>query len=288
MALLSVIETPMVKCPVVNDGAHFTEDRPGSTRNVSDRKIQRRRAIMHVTQRDSALDLLKWLAVLSMVLDHLRYVGYSIDLLFVPGRLAFPWFCLAMAANLSRTRAETSGQPWRYLGWLLLFSAISEIPYRMFIVEHDTLNVLPTLTLGLLVARGWQHKTLQSRLLAVGALTLAALFSERLMFGFFGVLLPLATLLVINRPWYFSLLPGVICLAANQWQVLICAARLGNSSAVPGIAACLIAPLLGLLLLRHARGIKPPPMRRWAYALYPVHFLALLALRDLLTHMWSL
>ncbi|MDI3274705.1 TraX family protein [Pseudomonas sp. MDT1-16] len=238
---------------------------------------------MHMTQRDGALDLLKWLALLSMVLDHLRYVGYSVDILYVPGRLAFPWFCLAMAANLSRARAVTTDGQWRYLGWLLLFSAISEIPYRMYIPDPNTLNVLPTLVLGLLVARGWQQEALQSRLLAVGALTLAALFPERLMFGFFGVLLPLGMLLVIKRPWYFSLLPGLVCLAANQWEVLYYSARFGNRAAILGITTCLIAPLLGLVLLRHAKHLKPPPMRRWAYALYPAHFLALLVLRQLLT-----
>src|SRR5471032_2818907 len=183
MALLSVVESPMVKRLVVNDGAHFTEDHPGSTRDASDRKIRRRRAIMHMTQRDGALDLLKWLALLSMVLDHLRYVGYSLDFLYVPGRLAFPWFCLAMAANLARMRAVTTDGQWRYLGWLMLFSAISEIPYRLFIPDPDTLNVLPTLALGLLVARGWQSQTLQSRLLAVACVLLAVLFPERLMFG---------------------------------------------------------------------------------------------------------
>lgn len=270
----------MVKRLVVNDGAHFTEDRPGSTRDASGRKIQRRRAIMHMTQRDGALDLLKWLALLSMVLDHLRYVGYSVDILYVPGRLAFPWFCLAMAANLARSREVTP--PWRYLGWLLLFSALSEIPYRLFIPDPDTLNVLPTLALGLLVARGWRDERLTSRLLAVAALILAALFSERLMFGFFGVLLPLAMLLVIRRAWYFALLPGLVCLAANQWEVLYHAARFGNNAAILGIAICLIAPSLGLFLLRHAGQFKPPPMRRWAYALYPAHFLALLTLRQLI------
>jgi hypothetical protein len=237
---------------------------------------------MHMTQRDGALDLLKWLAMLSMVLDHLRYVGYSLDLLYVPGRLAFPWFCLAMAVNLARsgTPSTKSGQ-WRYLGWLLLFSALSEIPYRMYIPDPDTLNVLPTLALGLLVACGWQHRTLQSRLLAAVALLLAALFPQRLMFGFFGVLLPLAMLLVIRRPWYFSLLPGLVCLAANQLQVLYYAARFDSSAAILGITACLIAPLAGLLVLRHAGRLKPaPPMRRWAYALYPMHFLLLLAVRQ--------
>jgi len=235
---------------------------------------------MHLKPRDGALDLLKWLALLSMVLDHLRYVGYSVDLLYVPGRLAFPWFCLAMAANLARKPAVVSAGQWRYLGWLLLFSAVSEVPYRMFFPNPDTLNVLPTLALGLLVARGWQQPALQSRLLAIGALVLAAFFSQRLMFGFFGVLLPLVMLWVINRPWYFALLPGLVCLAANQWQVLYYSVRLGNQVAMAAIATCLIAPWLGLFLLRHASDVKAPPMRRWAYALYPVHFLLLLAIRQ--------
>ncbi|WP_426236265.1 TraX family protein [Pseudomonas sp. TWP3-2] len=235
---------------------------------------------MHLSQRDGALDLLKWLALLSMLLDHLRYVGISADWLFVPGRLAFPWFCLAMAANLARAGARKT--EWRYLGWLLVFSALSEIPYRLYIPDPDTLNVMPTLALGLLVARGWQDPSLVARLLAVGALLLAALFPERLMFGFFGVLLPLAMLLVIRKPWYFSLLPGAICLAANQWQVLFESARFGNVVAIIGLATCLFAPLLGMFLLRHATSVRPPAMRRWAYALYPAHFLILLAVRSTL------
>lgn len=229
--------------------------------------------------RDGALDLLKWLALLSMVLDHLRYVGLSLDGLYVPGRLAFPWFCLAIAANLHRVRnAPVTGQ-WRYLGWLALFSVISEVPYRLFIGDADTLNVLPTLALGLLVARGWQQKAIFDRGLALIALMLGAVFSTQLMFGFFGVLLPMAMLLVFSRPWYFSVLPGLVCVAANQWQILL---NSGSIVALTGLAACLIAPLAGLVLLRHAKNVSPPAMRRWAYALYPAHFLALLLLRQII------
>ncbi|WP_223566514.1 TraX family protein, partial [Pseudomonas sp. A-RE-6] len=189
-----------------------------------------------MSRRDGALDLLKWLALLAMVLDHLRYVGFSVDWLYVPGRLAFPWFCLAMAANLARNNASTV--PWRYLGWLLLFSAVSEIPYRLFIPDPVTLNVMPTLVLGLLVARSWRVPTLEARGLAAVALLLAALFSSQLMFGFFGVLLPLAMLLVFRRPWYFALLPGLVCVAANQWRVLYGAAWLGDGVALWGLVAC--------------------------------------------------
>ena len=229
--------------------------------------------------RDGALDLLKWLALLSMVLDHLRYVGLSLDGLYVPGRLAFPWFCLAIAANLHRVRNAPVTGHWRYLGWLLLFSVISEVPYRLFIEDADTLNVLPTLALGLLVARGWQQKALFDRGLALIALSIAAVFATHLMFGFFGVLLPLAMLLVFSRPWYFSVLPGLVCVAANQWQILLSS---GTLVAQLGLAACLIAPVAGWVLLRHARSVAPPPMRRWAYALYPLHFLLLQLLRTLI------
>ncbi|SDV10801.1 TraX protein [Pseudomonas mucidolens] len=242
--------------------------------------------IMHGTEtipvrrvRDGALDLLKWLALLCMVLDHLRYIGLSLDGLYVPGRLAFPWFCLAIAANLHRVKDASPTFQWRYLGWLLLFSVISEVPYRMFIADAATLNVLPSLALGLLVARGWQQKTLFDRGLALIAVAIAAVFSTHLMFGFFGVLLPLAMLLVFRRPWYFSLLPGLVCVAANQWHVLLESA---NAVALSGLVACLIAPLAGLVLLRHAANASPPAMRRWAYALYPGHFLVLLLIRQLI------
>ncbi|BBP61992.1 TraX family protein [Pseudomonas sp. St316] len=230
-----------------------------------------------MSRRDGALDLLKWLALLAMVFDHLRYVGFSVDWLYVPGRLAFPWFCLAMAANLGRSGA--SARPWRYLGWLLLFSAVSEIPYRLFFPEPATLNVMPTLVLGLLVARGWQAPTWAARGLAAVALLLAVLFTTQLMFGFFGVLLPLAMLLVLRRPWYLAVWPGLVCVAANQWRVLYGAAWLGDGVAIGGLVACLFAPWLGLVLLRHAGRFHPPPMRRWAYGLYPTHFLVLLAVR---------
>ncbi|MFN3357765.1 MAG: TraX family protein [Pseudomonas sp.] len=229
--------------------------------------------------RDGALDLIKWLALLSMLLDHLRYVGLNLDGLYVPGRLAFPWFCLAIAANLHRARHAAVSGHWRYLGWLLLFSVISEVPYRLFIEDADTLNVLPTLALGLLVARGWQQKALIDRGLALIAVVTGAVFSAQLMFGFFGVLLPLALLLVFNRPWYFSVLPGGGCVAANQWQILL---NSGTPVALLGLVACLIAPLAGLVLLRHAKNVSPPPMRRWAYALYPLHFILLLLVRQII------
>jgi hypothetical protein len=40
--------------------------------------------------------------------------------------------------------------------------------------------------------------------------------------------------------------------------------------------------VLGIALLRSKPGFAVIPMRRWAYAIYPLHFLALLGLRAVL------
>lgn len=234
--------------------------------------------------RDKVLDLLKWLAMFAMVLDHLRYVGWSVDVLYVPGRLAFPWFCLALAVNLAR-KSALAPEPrveWRYLGWILLFSVVAELPYRLFMRDADTLNVLPTLLLGLLIAQGWRHRLPATRVMALASLLIAVIFHKYLMFGFFGTLLPLATLLVLQRPLWLAVLPGVVCVSGNAWPQMFAGAAWGDPVSIGSLIACLIAPLLGLTLLRRRVSFPVKPMRRWAYAIYPVHFLVLLGLRQLL------
>jgi hypothetical protein len=232
--------------------------------------------------RDSALDLLKWLAMLSMVLDHLRYVGWSLNILYVPGRLAFPWFCLAIAVNVAR-KGEGQSVQWRYLGWLILFACVAELPYRLYMAdEANTLNVMPTLALGLLVARSWRDRSASSWLLAGISLLAGWFFSSQLMFGFYGVLLPLACVLVLRRPWYTALLPGAVCLAGNAWPEMFAGASWGDPVSIGGIAVCLFAPLIGLAILRSKPPVAIWPMRRWAYAIYPLHFMVLLGLRKLL------
>jgi hypothetical protein len=239
--------------------------------------------------RDKALDLLKWLAMLSMVMDHLRYVGWHADWLYIPGRLAFPWFCLAIAVNVGRAtpslpmQAQHRPVQWKYLAWLLVFSCVAELPYRLYMAEESyTLNVLPTLALGLLVAQGWVSRAMGVRVLALVALVVAVVFSDHLMFGAFGVVLPLACLLVLRHGLWLAIVPGVVCLFSNAWRQIIEASLWGDPVSVGALIACLLAPALGMALLRG----KPPfavlPMRRWAYAIYPLHFLLLLGVRELL------
>ncbi|WP_244160398.1 TraX family protein [Pseudomonas graminis] len=240
---------------------------------------------MTLPARDRALDLLKWLAMLSMVMDHLRYVGWHANWLYVPGRLAFPWFCLAIAVNVVRTgrREVDSSIKWKYLAWLAVFSVIAELPYRIYMAgEVTTLNVLPTLALGLLVAQGGMSRSWPARLLGIAALVIGVLFGPQLMFGMYGVLLPLAFVLVLRTSLLLAIVPGIVCLLSNEWPKIIDGMLWGDPISIGALTACLLAPLLGLAIVRGRPAFGVWPMRRWAYLIYPVHFLLLFGLRQII------
>lgn len=90
--------------------------------------------------RDANLDLIKWLAMLTMLLDHLRNLWPEIEWLFIAGRLAFPLFCLGIAANVARSQSGAlyTDENVRYLGWMVAFALISELPYRLLSSDSST------------------------------------------------------------------------------------------------------------------------------------------------------
>lgn len=93
---------------------------------------------------------LKVIAVLSMVIDHWAYFVidpasplYSVMRCF--GRIAFPVFAFLIAEGAAYTRSR-----WRYIGLLLLFGLISELPWILLNGNDGTHNVMFTLTLGVM------------------------------------------------------------------------------------------------------------------------------------------
>lgn len=226
--------------------------------------------------RDKGLDLNKWLAILTMVLDHLRYLWPNAEWLFILGRLAFPLFCLGIAANIARSPAGelyTEGNA-RYLIWMTVFAVISEFPYRLLSDDSSTLNVMYSLMLGLLIVWGVHHRGRDGVLLVVVGVGVAVLIRERLMYGVFGALLPAALLLAIRRPGLLWLLPAVLCVLANcrnrwveDWDPPLFGALI--------LLVAFLAPVLGLWLLRRSYDLKIWAVRRWGYWFYPGHLIAL-------------
>ncbi|MDG9882658.1 conjugal transfer protein TraX [Pseudomonas putida CSV86] len=219
--------------------------------------------------RSASLDLLKWLAIVSMIGDHLRYLWPQQEWLFIPGRLAFPFFCLALAANVLRA---TTIQ-WRYLWWFLGFSLLSEVPYRWLDNGSPTLNVMPTLGLGLLLAWGVHLRTRAATWLALVAALVATLGNAWLMYGLPGVLLP-AALLIALKERRFAWLAGLLAVAGNFTNGWLFQHPLAPVSlTVAGTA--FMAVSLGLALLRHEWPGPVPPVGRWAWAFYPLHLAAI-------------
>lgn len=213
--------------------------------------------------RDTHLDALKWLAMFTMALDHLRLLRPDATWLFTLGRIAFPLFCLAIAANVAR-RAPGA----RYLLWLLAFCVLCEGPYRLLFPEGPTLNIMPTLLLGLLAAWGargpWP--------LAVAATVLAAIFHEHLMYGLYGVLLPAALTLAIQRSPVWGLLAAMLAVLANSTDPALVQAWTDHRM-LATIAVAILTPLLGLWWLAQPGTVRVWPVRRWGYFFYPVHLL---------------
>ena len=103
---------------------------------------------------------LKYIAFISMLIDHtnkaLIYPNLTggklnvlSDVFDILGRIAFPIFAFLLVEGYFKTRNK-----WRYLGTLLLFGAISEVPFDMFtsaeFYEKNWSNVMFTLALMLI------------------------------------------------------------------------------------------------------------------------------------------
>ncbi|SDQ72294.1 TraX protein [Pseudomonas sp. UC 17F4] len=226
-------------------------------------------------QRHISLDLLKWLAIISMIADHLRFIWPAEHWLFVVGRLAFPWFCLAIAANVARAppgQAFTAGTA-RYLQGLVIFAVLSQWPYRWLNGPSPTLNIMPTLALGLLIAWGLHHHRRRSSVwVALAIAVVATLAADGLMYGLAGVLLPAAFLLALRLGPLAWLLPAGLAVAANLSNLWLRAHPLQAISVMALGAALLSAPLgLGLLRLQLQRQVWR--VGRWGYWFYPLHLL---------------
>lgn len=233
--------------------------------------------------RERGLDLVKWLALLTMSLDHLRFLIPGDALLrwgFIPGRLAFPLFCLALAANLARRPPGTfAASERRYLASLLLFAVLSEPAHDLMLGNAHKFNILVSLAIGWGIAWGLQALQRGPLLLAGLLLAGAGALHASLTYGLLGVLLPTLSLLALQRGGPWPLLAALSVLLANLTPRLSAALLAGQPRDLLIALACLAAVPLGLWLLRAPlpAGLRVPAVGRWAYFFYPLHMLAIAA-----------
>lgn len=235
---------------------------------------------------------LKWIAVLTMLIDHialaLLWFGYmarhphaagALTLYYamrVVGRLAFPIYCFLLAEGLYHTHSKG-----KYLLRLAVFALLSEIPFDLAfnrtILEFGYQNVFFTLTLGLCAAWGWERLTRGKSFwapflrVAGGALcvgcAMAAAWALRTDYGALGVLLIFVFWLFRGRE-----LPLALGVAA----VLLLMVALGRSHWSE------LAALLALLPLHAYNGRRGRQPKAFFYIFYPAHLVLLFLLRKLI------
>jgi hypothetical protein len=96
---------------------------------------------------DSGRELLKWIAIITMTIDHVGAVLYP-ELTFLRwiGRLAFPIFAYLLVLGMQNTRNIR-----KYFTRLFLFALISQVPFFLALdnTPFESLNIFFTLSFGL-------------------------------------------------------------------------------------------------------------------------------------------
>lgn len=215
-------------------------------------------AVVDVGIGDGALVLLKWIAVVAMVVDHVNGYLYANGSVLAQsvGRLAFPLFAYMVGYNWARMPTVR----WSALVGRLTLAGLAAQPfYAVMVGDPWRLNVFFTFLAALLLlvvlqqAASWQR--------AVGAVFLFAVAGLVVDYYWYGILLPIAAYWLARQRSRGALL-GVV--AATGLLVLSLAVQIGW----PALAAALALPLvMGMRRLA-------PVLPRWRwffYVFYPAH-----------------
>ena len=209
---------------------------------------------------------LKCIAVFSMLVDHMgAYLYPSQTWMRYVGRLAFPIFGFLIVEGFLHTRNVK-----KYMGRLLLFALISEIPYDLVryntLVYRDRQNIFFTLLLALICICAMH--TFQERIEPTGAVLLAvgalAHYVVKPEYGIGGIAMILCFYLfrTLKAEMFLSVAAINICCYGNIQQ----------------------AGVLALVPIWFYNGTRGPSAKYFFYLFYPVHLLALYLIRRYLIY----
>lgn len=239
-----------------------------------------------VRDRNRVLDLLKWIAIVTMVIDHTSILFPQYNLLLRSiGRWAFPVFCIMIAFNLNQAISKKKIHTLKnYFKNLAMFCVISEVPYQLFNQEpFTTLNVMPTLLLGLLLVVLGESKHKYATLQFVSLLVMTTLLSNFIMYSVWGVLLIVSLYLFFKTTnerskKYFLTTSVLLTSLANIFNWLLggyYADMTTYSLAFSFAVSSAVATYIGAQVLLKGQFMNIPfdvlSVGKWAYWFYPVH-----------------
>ncbi len=204
---------------------------------------------------------MKIIAVVSMVVDHCAYylmdsntMAYEVMRCF--GRIAFPVFAFLVAEGFAHTRNRM-----RYFLSLLLFAAVSEVPWYLLNGADGTHNVMFTLALGVTALAAFERLR-GHRALVIAAILLATLSAEvsGLDYGWRGIVVILIFHLFKSKKYYQS---------ARLLQLAFAFPFMLHYGIIGALLACSV-----ILLYDGTRGIIRGKVAKYGfYAIYPMHLI---------------
>ena len=233
---------------------------------------------------DLSSSTLHLLAMFFMLLDHMWATVVTGNLwMTVVGRIAFPIFAFLLVEGFSHTHDVR-----KYLGRLLLFAVISEIPFDLmaagtvFSPFHQ--NVLWTFAIALLGM--WGVETARKKESLWESVLLSALIvAGTVLLGFicftdyygFGVMTVYIFYFFRGREWWKRLLQFLLLFYLNQ---VVMGGRcfpvaIGNFTLEIAEQTFALFALIPIWLYKGRKGIRAKAFQYACYAFYPAHCLAL-------------
>lgn len=208
---------------------------------------------------------LKIIAIITMFLDHYYRIIGGPEWLSVLGRLAFPIFAFSISEGYSHTKNVN-----KYLMRLLNFAIIIQLPNFLGFQEYP-LNIFFTLALGLFCLEILDNNKINIVVRYIVVLYLCFLAEKTgLDYGAYGVIL----IILFNKLRNNKLYIFIAFLALNL--VIL---KIGNLSEIQ------IYSIFSLIPIFLYNGKKGYGMKYFFYLFYPLHFIFLYFLNELLGRM---
>ena len=208
---------------------------------------------------------LKIIAIITMFLDHYYRIIGGPEWLSILGRLAFPIFAFSISEGYSHTKNVN-----KYLTRLLNFAVIIQLPNFLGFQEYP-LNIFFTLALGLFCLEILDNNKINIVVRYIIVLYLC-FFAEKtgLDYGAYGVIL----IILFNKLRNNKLYIFIAFLALNL--VIL---KIGSLSEIQ------IYSIFSLVPIFLYNGKKGYGMKYFFYLFYPLHFIFLYFLNELLGRM---
>ena len=208
---------------------------------------------------------LKIIAIITMFLDHYYRIIGGPEWLSILGRLAFPIFAFSISEGYSHTKNVN-----KYLMRLLNFAIIIQLPNFLGFQEYP-LNIFFTLALGLFCLEILDNNKINIVVRYIVVLYLCFLAEKTgLDYGAYGVIL----IILFNKLRNNKLYIFIAFLALNL--VIL---KIGNLSEMQMYSVFSLVPIFLY------NGKKGYGMKYFFYLFYPLHFIFLYTLNELLGRM---